>query len=88
MPRPKVNEVTPQHVHQNKILKQDAGRKQNVVITDRWLELTPDKRHVKGGKLVLKEKTQIGITSTYKGREKIKVGLIKKYQELDKFKKV
>jgi hypothetical protein len=59
---------SPQYEHKKKLLKEDAKRKKDSVIVDRWIE-NPHDSHPKGGKVTLKTQMKNGnVHSHYLGR--------------------
>ena len=65
------NETTPQYRQKKKYIEQEKKRKNSLRVTHTWVELTPDKTHKFGGKVVLRRQLNNGNVHTiYLGREK------------------
>lgn len=64
-------EITAQHKHQEKILKQDALRKKKNTVSEEWVEIRRDSLHKKGGKVSIAKRMKNGnVHRMYLGREK------------------
>lgn len=62
-------DVTPEHLHRVKLIKQDEERKANAVVKKQWIEVMPDRMSKFGGKVILLSQMGNGnVHSYYLGR--------------------
>lgn len=64
-------EITPQHKHKQKLIKDESKRKKSAKVAEQYLEVISDHQHKKGGKIRLVKRMVNGnVHRSYVGREK------------------